>query len=94
MTNKMREEFEAWHLDKFCGGDERLKKCANAQDVYYFTNVQSMWVTWKASRESLAIELPRQSPYANTLGDYAKAYRQASEDYKEAIKAAGLKVRK
>lgn len=33
MSEKMREQFEAWHLDRYCGGVERLRKCVNAEDV-------------------------------------------------------------
>lgn len=58
MSDKMREEFEVWYLGKFCGGTERLKRCHNMQDIYYFTGVQSIWIAWLASREALVIDLP------------------------------------
>lgn len=43
-----REAFEAWRLEKFCGGTERLRKCSNAPDVYYFTAEQEAWKVWQA----------------------------------------------
>lgn len=56
--DKMREQFEEWRLAKFCGGEERLKKCSNAPDVYYYTSEQEAWKAWQASRAALVIELP------------------------------------
>lgn len=44
-----REAFEAWRLEKFCGGTERLKKCSNAPDVYYYAAEQEAWKTWRAA---------------------------------------------
>lgn len=43
-----RDEFEAWRADNFCGGIERLKKCSNAPDVYYYTAEQEAWRAWQA----------------------------------------------
>jgi hypothetical protein len=57
-TEKMREEFEAWYLGKFCGGKERLFRCVNADQVYYFAEVQSKWDAWQASRAAIEVELP------------------------------------
>lgn len=43
-----RAAFEAWRLEKGCGGAERLKKCSNAPDVYYYTAEQEAWKVWQA----------------------------------------------
>ena len=48
-----RAAFEAWRLANFCGGEERLKKCSNAPDVYYYTPEQEAWRVWQA-RAALA----------------------------------------
>lgn len=77
--DKMREEFEVWYLRKFCGGQARLFRCVNADQIYYFTEVQSKWDAWQASRESLVIEL-------EPVRDHEIATA--------AIEAAGLKVAK
>jgi len=58
MSESMRGEFEAWRVDNFCGGIERLKKCSNAPEVYYYTAEQDAWRAWKASRAALCVELP------------------------------------
>lgn len=89
MNEKMREEFEAWYLDRFCGGPERLKRCSNAPDVYYFTGVQSIWVAWHASRESLVIELPGPIGWDG----YPGGELMKAVDVREAIEAVGLKVK-
>lgn len=47
-NDQERALFEAWRLDKFCGGTERLKKCSNAPDVYYYTAEQEAWKVWEA----------------------------------------------
>ena len=43
-----RAEFEAWYLGKFCGGQARLFRCVNADQIYYFAEVQSKWDAWQA----------------------------------------------
>lgn len=52
-----RAAFEAWRLEKFCAGVERLKKCSNAPDVYYYSAEQEAWKVWKA-RASLPVGVP------------------------------------
>lgn len=61
-----RKAFEAWRLDKFCGGIERLEKCINAPDVYYFTAEQDAWRAWNAALDQLVVELP---PIDSMTGD-------------------------
>jgi hypothetical protein len=103
-VEKMREEFEAWYLNKFCGGQARLFRCVNADKIYYFTEVQSKWDAWQASRESLVIELPAKNPIGSGTGDSGDgrpSFEQhcAAEcnfilrDCREAVEAAGLKVK-
>jgi hypothetical protein len=83
-TDKMRAEFEAWRLAKFCGGVERLKKCSNAHDVYYYTAEQEAWTAWKESRAALVVELPMA-----TDDDLVELL----EECRAAIEAAGVTVR-
>ncbi|WP_425915994.1 hypothetical protein [Pseudomonas sp. GWSMS-1] len=59
-----RVAFEAWRLEKFCGGVERLKKCSNAPDVYYYTAEQEAWMAWSAraalsANHSEQVQVPR-----------------------------------
>ncbi len=91
MTDKSREEFVAWSsAHSFLGGCY-LK--TQSDGTYIDVDLQYAWEAWQASRAALVVELPKQSPYANTFGDYAKGYRQASRDHQDAIEDTGLKVK-
>ncbi|WP_069942505.1 hypothetical protein [Pseudomonas putida] len=99
MNEMMREQFEAWHLDRYCGGAERLKRCVNADDVYYYSDTQTRWVSWMASREAMVVKLPKsRSDKGETAnGDQSllsalMANHMAIERCKESIVAQGLKV--
>lgn len=74
-----REAFEAWRLEKFCGGAERLKKCSNAPEVYYYAAEQEAWKTWRqAWRASLA------APIAQTTLSAVTAERDSLLQFKAA----------
>jgi hypothetical protein len=85
MSDKMREEFEAW-----------VKREWPAQSLSQFNDgeyqgftVQHCWLAWQASRESLVIELPQGGYFAG----YDNEHMMESRDVREAIEAAGLKVK-
>lgn len=80
-----REQFEAWRLARFCGGVERLKKCSNAPDVYYYTAEQAAWLAWQASRAVVVVELPDPIEVHDS-GDYQM-------DTIDALEAAGIRVK-
>ena len=90
-----RGQFEAWHLSKFCGGPERLKRCTNADEVYYFTATQEAWVAWQASREAVVVKLPERAPkddpYVGESWDCG--FNVALDECRAAFEAAGLKVK-
>lgn len=69
-----REAFEAWRLEKFCGGAERLKKCSNAPEVYYYAAEQEAWKTWRqAWRALLAAPIAQTAPQGKfRMGDLVK----------------------
>ena len=52
MTDKMREEFEAWFHNELCHG------CGKAN--YGSVVTMAAWKAWKASRAALRVELPKQ----------------------------------
>jgi hypothetical protein len=81
VMSKMQEDFEAWHKsvvegepphDKYSSGDYRNQ------------HVQRYWLGWKASRESLVIELPK--PWQTNVGAM-----MTPNGVKFAIASAGLK---
>lgn len=100
MTDKMREEFEAWRLRKFCGGAERLKKCSNAPEIYYYTAEQEAWETWQASRAALVVELPKpvepeepEDAFDDSWMDGFNAAGRMRDACASAIEAAGVRVK-
>lgn len=97
-TNKMREQFESWYLDKHCGGIDRVRTCSNAPDTYYYTDTQTKWVAWQASREAVVVELPyvRSYPANEAASDVDYYIDEGRHDMKaelrKAVEAQGLKV--
>ena len=55
MTDKMREEFEAWYINEGYGD----RRPTRHLEGYAAPNVNDMWLSWKASRASLCVELPK-----------------------------------
>lgn len=99
MSDKMREEFEAWYLENYCGGTERLKKCTNDDSSYYYCGVQAMWTPWQASRESLVIDLDAAARTLAESVDYPWEFMpeqgrtRMKANARMVIEAAGLKVK-
>ncbi|RON17916.1 hypothetical protein BK660_21740 [Pseudomonas brassicacearum] len=79
--DKMQEDFEAWHKSVVVGDPPHDKY--NSGD-YRNQHVQRYWIGWKASRESLVIDLP--APRQTLAGP--SLYAQ----FKEAVEASGAQV--
>jgi len=59
---KMREEFEAWHIEQ-CKADGMDWRDLSSEldrngDGYVYIGAQYAWAGWKASRAALCVELP------------------------------------
>lgn len=106
MTEKMREQFEAWECDSDQGPqtDPVWLMYDAKTNTYPLDKIQGRWETWQASRESLVIELPddgiencrkewpeRGEKYGYDTFD--TGYLYACKKHEEAIEAAGLKVK-
>ena len=82
MSDKMREEFEAWvfsgrsqdPMGKFINGD------------YRDAIVQAAWQGWQASRQALEVELPE----SFEMDDFEA---HDAPDVIEAIRAAGIRIK-
>lgn len=88
MSEKMREEFEAWHRSVVKGEPPHEKY--NSGD-YRNQHVQRYWLGWQASRADLVVELPSRvdaKPYAC----YENGWNDMHDEAREAIEAAGAKV--
>lgn len=84
MSDKMREEFEAWHREQVtmlmvAGEPAAASNARHLEPVY--------WCAWQASREVLVIDLPE--AYATDSDGHWMLPRK---DVRTAIEAAGLKV--
>lgn len=92
MSDKMREEFEAWFESAVKAVEEKIP--ANYSSAMRFCK-ETMWHGWQASRESLVIELPENhdvftwSESGITILD--SGYSDGA--ITKAIEAAGLKVK-
>jgi len=90
MSDKMREEFEA-----YSGEHEFLSVCPVERSVsgkYKDFDLQCAWETWQASRESLVIELPALKK-PTSWESYDNAWNTTIGECRKAIEAAGLKVK-
>ena len=54
MTNKTREEFEAWYINDGYGD----RRPTRHLEGYAAPNVNDMWLSWQSSRAALCVELP------------------------------------
>lgn len=79
---KMREDFLVWHQAQVA----RLLEHGEPTAAGVWRSMESMyWEAWRASRESLVIELPDRLDYTGCS--------TVIEECKKAIEAAGLKVK-
>ncbi|WP_368937650.1 hypothetical protein [Proteus terrae] len=95
--DKSRQKFEGFikfHLgDKV---DENTYETANNGLNYSYPYVDLMWITWKASRESLEIELPSDviTGHDGMFDEgLAIGYNNALEECKEILDRNGVKIK-
>ena len=87
MSDKMREEFEAWAAEEaeVRGVGALLGLMTDEhQDRYSMIWTQTAWIAWQASRAALVIELPK--PWQTNVGAM-----MTPNGVKFAIASAGLK---
>lgn len=103
-SDKLREAFESWAITSAWMG--LSGECLEFIDGGYVNcEVQAAWLGWQASRETLVIELPPARPEPISSGDELKSDGEAASwniwvgdklakaECREAIEAAGLKVK-
>ena len=71
--DKMREEFEAWHI-KQCEADGMDLRDISSEldrngDGYVYIGAQYAWRGWKASRAALCVEMPKTGE-ESSFGNY------------------------
>lgn len=91
-TNKMREQFEAWHSGRY-GWPLRNYAYYWNGTCYEDEEFQLAWDSWQASREAVVVELPAERRIRHMpTPDENSSYNEALENCREAIEAQGLKV--
>ncbi|WP_434676203.1 hypothetical protein [Pseudomonas sp. D3-10] len=88
MTDKMREEFEAWVISKWPETD--LGQFNDGE--YCGFTLAHCWSAWQASREALVIELP-DADGLNREHMLVQGFLEGVAHTRVAIEAAGLKVK-
>ncbi len=87
---KSQSDFEVWLKSKMpttyrlafeCRDDDELTNLAKA-------SVLDMRTAWKASRESIEVELPTQDEYDDPLSAY-----NAISDCKKILRTAGIRIK-
>ena len=84
---KMREEFEAWHI-KQCEADGMDLRDIRSEldrngDGYVYIGAQYAWAGWKASRAALCVELPENCKgMALTVSELHRELDKAGVSYK------------
>jgi hypothetical protein len=76
--DKSRQQFEAFIND---GGFPWLK-----------ASIPIMWMVWKASRESLEIELPERKNYSG-FQQFDNGYERAIDDCENILISNGVKIK-
>lgn len=104
----VREEFEAWMIDRFATdmgkhaagismdtleAISREMWLRKVDGEYQAVVPREMWAAWQSSRAALKVELPTLPPHANSIGDYARGFMAARSASKEALQQAGIEVK-
>jgi hypothetical protein len=64
-----------------------------SKDGYSLPGIASHYRFYCLAMDSIVVELPAQSIYANTIGDHARGYSCAVDGIKESLTAAGVKYK-
>ena len=92
MTDKMREEFEAWY-EGHCAPLESdwFKRDSDFPDDYDYFPAQEAWAGWKASRAALCVELP--SRISDDSDKWAVGYDFGVNMAADALDSAGVRYK-
>lgn len=81
----MRKEFDAWFSNEML---RHVRAKEGVAMMTFFGAKEILWIGWKASRESLVIELPEHFEFDNP-GEAVEVLKSC----REVIETAGLKVK-
>ncbi|MBP0948920.1 hypothetical protein JTA33_00465 [Pseudomonas sp. 20GA0080] len=94
MQDYVLDEFLKWMADECDARGESYTLCTERDGFgrFLYVWVQTSWLAWQASREALVIELP-DDDYLNRESVFVQGYIEGVRLTKEAIEAAGVKVK-
>lgn len=93
---KMREEFEAWHIEQ-CKADgmdwrDLSSELERDGDEYVYAGAHYAWRGWKASRAALCVELPYDETY-KVEDDWDVGYFEAVSFYNQQLENLGVTLK-
>lgn len=90
--DKSRQQFEETikQLSDPSEFESKLKRANNGLN-YADRDVDLMWISWQASRESLEIEFPK--THDLPMDESEDAYREAINDCKKILVSNGVKIK-
>jgi len=76
--DKIREEFEAWHIEQ-CKADGMDLRDLSSEldrdgDGYVYTGAQYAWRGWKASRAEMCVDMPEEEARGRFCDSYESGY--------------------
>ena len=83
---KMREEFEAWAIS------DMGYMVARVGDGYKCDYMNTAWLSWKASRTALCVELPYYETY-KVEDDWDAGYFEAVSFYNQQLENLGVTLK-
>lgn len=91
--DKSRQQFEETikSLSDPSEFESKLKRANNGLN-YADKYVDLMWISWQASRESLEVELPKESTSLNPCG-FNNGYNDAISHCKQILISNGVKIK-
>lgn len=97
ISDKMREEFEAWQADSYSGPFTDpfwLVRDSKDPERYALFEIQSSWRAWQASRAAVVVELPvRTNARPAEEVSWHSIRNQTIDACARSVQAAGLKVK-
>ena len=92
MSDKMREEFEAWY-EGHCAPLESgwFKRDSDFPDDYEYFPAQEAWAGWKASRAALCVDLPKR--FSDERKEFSIGFDVAVEHVVAALHESGVRYK-
>ena len=96
MTDKMREEFEAWFWNEFHSGSNAALNWGvvfsiGSNGMYQGIACEGAWQGWKASRAAMCVELP--SRISDDSDKWSVGYDFGVDMAADALDSAGVRYK-